>query len=151
MSYMEPLLKLLEDSEGFRSKAYPDPASGGDPWTIGFGTTRINGEPVMPGMTCTREEATAWVQSDVADLVSGVRRLVKVPLNDNRLAALVDFSYNLGIKALANSTLLHLLNLGKYNDAANEFGKWIRAAGKVMPGLVKRRQAEKVLFLKSGS
>ncbi|MDU2883127.1 MAG: lysozyme, partial [Enterobacter sp.] len=61
--------------------------------------------------------------------------------------ALVDFAYNLGVKALEGSTLLKKLNAGDYAGAAAEFPKWNKAGGKVLPGLVKRREAERTLFL----
>ena len=76
----------------------------------------------------------------------GVNRLVKVELTQGQFDCLTDFCYNAGINALANSTLLKLLNDGNYESAGLELAKWVRGGGKVLPGLVKRRNAEYKLW-----
>lgn len=140
-------MKLIMDSEGFRADAYPDPATGGDPWTIGFGHTSAAGPPkVKKGMKLTRVQGEAILSTDLVGTESQVRAAVKVPLNSNQLGALVSFTYNVGLGNLRSSTLLRLLNAGDYAGAADEFGKWTKAAGKTMPGLVTRRAAETALF-----
>lgn len=78
---------------------------------------------------------------------NNVTKLVKVPLNQNQFDALVSFEFNIGYGAFNSSTLLKLLNQGKYIDAANQFERWVYANKKVLPGLVKRRAAEKELFI----
>ena len=82
---------------------------------------------------------------DLKNFEKRVKRLVKVPLNKNQFGALLSFDFNTG--GLAGSTLLRLLNAGDYMGAANEFGRWVYAGGKVISGLERRRKYEKELFL----
>ena len=98
------------------------------------------------GMTCTQEQAEQWLQEDVQIAVDAVNRLVTVELTQNQFDALVDFTFNLGTGSLQNSTLLRLLNASNYTGAANEFERWDKAGGQTLPGLLKRRQAERDLF-----
>jgi len=135
--------ELIKQSEGLRLKAYPDPGSGGDPWTIGYGHT--NG--VKEGDTCTKEQAEHWLDEDMIYSYADIDRLVKNPLSDKQRDALCSFVFNVGGTAFSKSTMLKLLNEGKYVLAADEFTKWTKASGKVMPGLVKRRGSERALFL----
>ena len=139
-------IDLIKKYEGFRPQAYQDSVG---VWTIGYGTTRINGEPVKAGMTITEDQAIQLVQQEVNRLWSQIESIVKVPINDNQMNALVDFAYNLGFNALKTSTLMKKLNAGDFTGAANEFGRWVYAGGKVLPGLVKRREAERQLFLQN--
>lgn len=134
---------LIKSAEGLRLNAYPDPATGGEPWTIGYGTTR----GVKQGMRITVEQADQYIEGDVARFEPELARLVKVPLTQNQWDALMSFVYNLGSSNLASSTLLKLLNAGDYTRAADQFPRWNKAAGKEMPGLTKRRAAEQALFL----
>lgn len=80
-----------------------------------------------------------------------MNELVKVKLNQNQFDALVSFTYNLGPESLKKSTLIKLNNQNQMNDAVEEFTKWVKANGKTLPGLVRRRQAERNLFLKVSS
>ena len=137
-------IDLIKKFEGFRSKAYQDSVG---VWTIGYGTTRINGEPVKAGMTITEDQALQLVQQEVNKLWSQIEQISRVSLNQNQMNALVDFAYNLGFNALKTSTLMKMVNAGDFNGAANQFSRWVYAGGKVLPGLVKRREAEKQLFL----
>ena len=137
-------IDLIKKYEGFRPESYQDSVG---VWTIGYGTTRINGEPVKSGMTITEAQALQLVQQEVNKLWSQIESIVKVNLNDNQMNALVDFAYNLGFNALKTSTLMSKLNAGDFTGAANEFSRWVYAGGKILPGLVKRREAEKQLFL----
>lgn len=139
MTYSENGLHLTEQFEGLRLAAYKD--SVGVP-TIGYGHTRN----VTMDMSCTQEQAEQWLQDDVQIAVNGVNQLVTVALTQNQFDALVDFAFNLGVGSLQHSTLLRLLNGGDYAGAAGEFEKWNKAGGNVLPGLVKRRQAERDLF-----
>jgi len=77
-----------------------------------------------------------------------VRRYVQVPINQNQFDSLVDFAYNVGAKALLKSTLLRKLNAGDTTGASAEFAKWVKGGGVTLPGLVTRREAERVLFVK---
>jgi len=141
-------IDLIKSFEGFRADAYPDPATGGDPWTIGYGHTSMAGAPkVVRGMKITLAEGEAILRTDLAPVEASVRKLVKVPLTANEYGALVSFVFNVGVMNLAKSTLLAKVNAGDKTGAANEFGKWNKAAGKVMSGLTRRRAAEAKLFL----
>ena len=137
-------IDLIKKYEGFRSQAYQDSVG---VWTIGYGTTRINGEPVKAGMTITEDRALELVRAEVNKLWTNIESILTVRLNENQMNALVDFAYNLGFNALKTSTLMKKLNAGDFTGAANEFTRWVYAGGKVLPGLVKRREAEKQLFL----
>jgi lysozyme len=145
---------LVKASEGLKLVAYPDPGSGGDPWTIGYGSTH----GVTKGMTISPDEAYARLIGDMAGASVYVNAYVKSPLNQNQYDALCDFVFNVGpgregvkdgfvtLKSGEPSTILRKLNAGDYAGAAAEFPKWAKASGKVMPGLVKRRAAERELF-----
>lgn len=135
------LLEIMQH-EGVRFQAYPDPASGGAPWTIGVGHTR----GVLPGTTCTYDQAMAWLRQDVTWAENAVNSLVHVSLDQNQFDALVDFVFNVGVDQFEHSTLLRLLNEGDYDGAEEQFQYWVYAAGRVMPGLVTRRQDEAALF-----
>ncbi|HDS5135182.1 TPA: lysozyme [Enterobacter hormaechei subsp. oharae] len=138
-------INMLKSFEGCRLAAYQDSVG---VWTIGYGWTQpVNGVPVGKGMTITQDTADSLLRSGLVQYEKGVTGLVKVTINQNQFDALVDFAYNLGVKALEGSTLLKKLNAGDYAGAAAEFPKWNKAGGKVLPGLVKRREAERTLFL----
>lgn len=137
-------IPAIKRFEGCRLHAYPDPASGDDPWTIGYGST---GAGIVPGTIWTQEQAESDLAHRVSQIASDVCRMVTQPLPEASAAALVSFAYNLGEHALQESTLLHLVNLGRYQEAAAQFARWCRAAGKVNPGLVKRRDEERAMFL----
>lgn len=139
-------IAAIKAHEGLRLQAYPDPASGGEPWTIGWGHTG----GVKRGDIITIEQAEKLLAEDIAEAQAGIRALVKVPLTDGQLWALTSFVFNLGAGALRKSTLLKRLNAGDYAGAAGQFGLWINAAGKPMPGLVRRRAEEKAMFLSGG-
>jgi lysozyme len=137
-------LDLIKTSEGFRENAYPDPASGGDPWTIGYGFTK----GVKRGDKITRADADARLIKEYDAKEADVLKLVKVPLTPNQLGALVSLTFNIGAGNLGKSTLLRKLNAGDYAGAAAQFAVWKFAAGKVMKGLVTRRANEAALFRK---
>jgi len=142
-------LALIKEFEGLRLKAYPDPGTGGVPWTIGIGTTRYpDGRRVSPGDTCTEQQALEYLAHDLQGFETSVAGMLRVPANENQFAALVSFAYNVGTEALRRSTMLRFINDDRFADAAGEFGRWNMAAGKVLPGLVRRRAAERELFLK---
>lgn len=144
MAWIDLAVALAKESEGCRLRAYPDPATGADPWTVGYGAT---GYGITRDTVWTQEQADADLQNRLRAIGVRIDELVKVSITDEQKAALCDFAYNLGIGALAGSTLLRLLNEGDTQGAADEFPKWNKAAGKVLPGLVKRRDAERALFL----
>lgn len=132
-------LDLIKQFEGLYLKAYRCPA--GVP-TIGYGHTA----GVAMGQTITQQQADDYLRRDVRQFERAVERLVKVPLTQGQFDALVSFAFNLGEGALAQSTLLRLLNAGDYAGAAAQFDRWNKAGGRVLPGLVRRRAAERALF-----
>ncbi|HCQ9595909.1 TPA: lysozyme [Acinetobacter baumannii] len=139
-------LNLIKGFEGKRLNAYDD---GVGVWTIGFGTIKYpNGVRVKKGDTCTEQQAETYLKNDLTKFEVAINKLVKVPLTQNQFDALTSFTYNLGETNLANSTLLKKLNKGDYQGAADQFLVWNKAGGKVMKGLVRRREAERALFLK---
>lgn len=135
----DQLIRLVKEFEGCKLKAYICPA--GKP-TIGYGRTK----GVKIGDTCTQEQAEKWLLEDLAGPIAAVKDAVKVPLRDCQTAALASFAYNCGEGNFRRSTLLHLLNSGHYAFAAVEFDKWNRANGVVLPGLTRRRAAERALY-----
>lgn len=132
-------LDLIKEFEGLYLKAYRCPA--GVP-TIGYGHTA----GVVMGQTITKQQADDYLRRDVRQFERAVARLVSVPLTQGQFDALVSFAFNLGEGALAQSTLLRLLNAGDYAGAAAQFDRWNKAGGRVLPGLVRRRAAERALF-----
>lgn len=144
-SYMVTGKDLIKKFEGCKLKAYFCPAN--IP-TIGYGhTAGLTEADVINGRTITQQQADVLLDNDYADFERRVEKLVTVPITENQLGALTSFAYNLGIGSLKNSTLLKLLNGGDPKSAANEFMKWTKANGKVLPGLVTRRSAEHDLFV----
>lgn len=139
--------KIIAQFEGLRLEAYPDSAG---VWTIGYGTTKNpdTGAKIKQGDKITKAKALEWLKKDTASFQAGVKKLVKVPINDNQLAALTSLAYNIGLTAFSRSTLLRLLN-SKVNKelVAAQFLRWNRAGGKVVKGLTIRRQLESDLFL----
>jgi lysozyme len=137
----ERCLALIREFEGLRLEAYPDPASGGEPWTLGFGHTK----GVKRGDTCTPEQAEAWLREDAAEAEAQVLSTTQL-LNRNQLDAVVSFVFNLGITKFRKSTMLQKISAGDFVGAAAEFKRWNLGGGKAMPGLVRRRAAEAALF-----
>lgn len=137
-------LELIKHFEGLRLCAYLDPVG---VWTIGYGHTKFH---ARPGNCISEPEAEEILRNDVEVFEAAVSRLVKVPLTQNQFDALVSFAFNVGVGALERSTLLKKLNAGNCQGAAAEFPRWVYAGGRRLPGLVRRRAAEKEIFL-SGS
>lgn len=141
-----PALTLIKEFEGCYLQAYKDPV--GIP-TIGWGTIRYpDGQKVQMGDRCTQEQADAFLMHHVLKFVDQVQSLVKRKISNNAFCALVSFTYNLGAGNLGKSTLLKKLNAGaSIAEVAAEFPKWNKAGGKVLKGLVRRRDAEMKLFM----
>ena len=130
---------LLKKFEGCKLKAYRCPAN---VCTIGYGHTSAAGAPeVTDGMTITQSRAEEILKVDILKYERAVEDLVKVELTQNQFDVLVDFAYNAGVGALKSSTLLKKVNAGKFDDVPAELMKWTKGGGKVLPGLVRRRQA----------
>ena len=114
-------------------------------WTIGFGHTK----DVHPGEHITRNEAYDLLTKDLVQTQEELAAIVKAPVTENQFIALMSWLFNLGLTpAVRRSTLLRKLNAGDYEGAAEEFPKWRKSAGQVLPGLVNRRAEEKKIFLK---
>lgn len=139
MKYSDEALEETRVSEGEKLEAYQD--SGGV-WTIGCGHTK----GVKKGDVITKAQSADFLKADVQVAENSVQRLVKAPLTQGQYDALVDFEFNTG--GLGKSTLLKLLNMGKYKEAALEFSKWVYDNGKVQPGLVTRRKKNAARFMK---
>ena len=136
-------IALIQEFEGCVLRAYPDPATGGEPWTIGYGHTH----GVRPGDVCTRDQALAWLRQDLGTAEQAVSALVRVALTQNQFDALVSFTFNCGVGALAHSTLLKMLNAGLGPEkAAPQFARWVNGPNGPLPGLVRRRAAERAMF-----
>jgi len=145
------LIKRFEGCGRLRSdgliEAYPDPGTGGDPWTIGWGATGngIDGEPIGPGTVWTQGECDARLASDLSRYAADVERAIgDAPTNQAQFDALVSFHYNTG--AIHRATLTRKHRTGDHAGAAAEFARWNRAGGRVMRGLVRRRAAEARLY-----
>lgn len=139
-------IALIKKFEGFVGKEYRCPA--GLP-TIGYGHVIQEGEKFPK--TITEQEAHDLLIKDLPRYEMAVKKVVKVELNENQFSALVSFVYNLGPAAFLQSTLLKRINAREFTRAADEFDKWVFAKVKgvstKLPGLERRREAEKNLFL----
>ena len=134
-------IELIKQFEGCKLTSYKCPAG---VWTIGYGHTA----GVYEGQKITHEEVETLLKNDLKKYEKYVNDYVKVELNQNQFDALVSFTYNLGPGSLKKSTLLKKINQNEFEAAAEEFLKWVKANGKTLPGLVKRRKAERELFLR---
>ncbi|MBD2798174.1 lysozyme [Xenorhabdus sp. 18] len=136
-------LECIKLYEGLKLKAYPDPATGSTPWTIGYGHTK----GIKKGDVITEQQAEAFLLDDLQLVYTTLRQWVKVPLNQGQFDALCSFIFNCGSGHFSGSTLLKKLNQGDYTGAAAEFSRWNKAAGKAMRGLDNRRVSERQMFL----
>jgi len=146
---------LVEEFEGYAARqpdgsvrAYPDPATGGKPWTIGIGsTTDEQGKPIAPGTIWSRDRALARFKAHLAEFGEGVDKLLAgKPATAAQKAALTSLAYNIGLGELSGSTVLRRHRAGDYAGAADAFAMWNKAAGKIMAGLARRRAAEADLY-----
>ena len=133
-------IDLIKQFEGCCLVAYQD---AGDVWTIGFGHT----QGVTEGMAITMAQAEQFLADDLVQYGEWVTDYVTVPLAQHQFDALVSFTYNLGPGTLQHSDLLSFLNAGQYSRAGDAFLEYDHADGVVVPGLARRREAERMLFL----
>ena len=125
-----------------RFEAYPDPGTGGVPWTIGWGAT---GRGIAPGTIWTAAECDARLERDLARFARDVARAVgDHPTSQSQFDAMVSFHYNTG--AITKATLTKRHKAGDFAAAQAEFGKWVHAGGRRLNGLVRRRNAEAALY-----
>lgn len=130
---------MIKQFEGLRLHAYPDQHG---VWTIGYGHTR----GVHKGMVITQEQADAFLIDDLAEAEDCVVDHVKVELNDNQYAALVSFTFNEGCGKFRGSTLLMLLNEGKYTTVPDQLKRWVWVGSNENTGLRRRRAVEAELW-----
>ncbi len=133
-------LALIMKYEGCKLKSYRCPAG---VLTIGFGHT---GDDVTENTVWSEAQADRALIDDLDKFCKAVSSMVKVNLTDNQFSALVCLCYNIGISALKNSTLMMMVNAGDFFGAAAQFDLWNKAGGRVLEGLCKRREAERLLF-----
>ena len=144
MTHSDAARDLIAAFEGRRHQAYPDPATGGAPWTIGIGHT---GPEVHKGLTWDDARIDAALDADLRHFDEGVAMLIgAAPTAQNEFDALVSFAFNLGLGNLGKSTLLSSHKAGDKAGAAIEFARWNRAGGRPMTGLTRRRAAEATLY-----
>tara|TARA_Y100000052_G_scaffold19495_1_gene19230 strand:- start:363 stop:794 length:432 start_codon:yes stop_codon:yes gene_type:complete len=133
-------LALIKKFEGCELKAYQCSAG---VWTIGYGHTK----DVVEGMEITQEQAEQMLVDELHEYESYINKYVTVALSQNQFDALVSWVYNLGPANLSASTMLKVLNSGEYEDVPAQMKRWNKAGGKVLEGLIRRREAEACLFV----
>ena len=145
-------LKLIMKYEGFSSKPYVDPGSGGLPITIGYGNTFYEDKTKikLTDSPITKERGLELLKITLISFEQYVDSFVRDDITQYQFDALCSFVYNLGSNSLKTSTLLKLINSNPNNVApiTQNFNKWVNAGGKILPGLVARRAAEAELFFK---
>jgi GH24 family phage-related lysozyme (muramidase) len=143
---------LIKPFEGYAKQtpdggcsAYPDPGTGGSPWTIGWGST---GPDINPTTVWTLQQAEISLKNHLTYFTTGLLKLspTLVSASDRRVAALISFVYNCGLGNYRISTLKRRVDAADWGSAASEILKWNKAAGRVLPGLTKRRTAEAMLL-----
>ena len=137
-------LGIIKSFEGWSSSVYHCGAR----WTIGYGSTYDrNRNRITPSHPDIDEvEGEVLLRQEVSHSEGAINRLIKYPLNANQFSSLVSFCYNVGSGNLQKSSLRMKLNRGDIEGASAEFPKWRRSAGRILPGLVRRRVAERRLF-----
>lgn len=137
-------LDLIKSFEGLRLSAYRCPAG---VWTIGYGHT---GPDVKTGQHITPAEAEALLRGDLDRFESGVNSFLDAaPTTDNQFAAMVSLAFNIGLGAFQRSTVLRQHKAGNRQRAAAAFLMWVKGGGRTLPGLVRRRTAERALYLRA--
>ena len=130
---------LIKKFEGCKLESYYDAV---DVLTIAYGRTKA----VKAGDTCTQEQADAWLEEELHEYGGYVNKYVEVPLEQHHFDSLVSWVYNLGPTNLKSSTLLKVLNDKDYEGVPAQIKRWNKAGGKILEGLVRRREAEAKLF-----
>ena len=139
MKISEDGLELIKKFEGCETTAYQDSVG---VWTIGFGHTK----GVEEGQTCSVEDAESMLADEMDEYEGYINNMVKVDLQQHEFDALVAWVYNLGPTNLGESTMLKVLNGGQFDRVPDEMNRWTRAGGEILEGLVRRRQAESLMF-----
>jgi len=139
MNISQEGISLIKKFEGCELEAYKCAAG---VWTIGYGHTK----DVKEGEVITKEEAESMLVHELQEYCNDVDIAVKVDLKQNEFDALVSWTYNLGPTNLNSSTMLRVLNEGKHDDVPTQIKRWNKAGGEVLKGLVRRRNAEALMF-----
>lgn len=132
-------IALIKVFEGCKLESYLCAAG---VWTIGYGHTKL----VEKGQEITQEEADNILLNDLEIYEEAVLKAVEVPLHQHQFDALVSWTFNLGGANLNASTMLKVINKGEYEDVPAQIKRWNKAGGKVLQGLIRRREAEALLF-----
>jgi len=143
MPAIDEALALIKRWEGCHLEAYPDPGTGGDPWTIGWGST---GPGIAKGVKWTQKQADDRLFADVRKFMLGVQNAVTKQATEKQLGAMTSLAYNIGLGAFRTSTLLRKFNAGDVAGAAGQFSRWNQAGGRIMKGLSNRRADEASVF-----
>jgi lysozyme len=139
-------IALIKEFEGFRGDAYRDPVG---IWTIGYGTTAAAGIGVVPreGMGITEWQATEYLRMTVAKFAAEIAPMLTREATPHEFGAMVSLAYNIGPDAFRRSSVLRQFNLGHREAAGDAFRLWNKAGSRVLRGLVRRREAERAMFL----
>jgi lysozyme len=156
MKLSDTVIACIKHHEGIRYKPYKCPAK---LWTIGVGHVLYPEQGKLPidqrdkfalkiedFRVFSKEEVDSILKKDLQRFITGVLRYCPDHLNDNRMGALVSFAFNVGLGTLQRSTLRQKHNRGDFEGVREEFLKFTKAGGKVLPGLVKRRNDEIALY-----
>jgi GH24 family phage-related lysozyme (muramidase) len=144
-------LQLIKEFEGCQLRAYPDPLSGGDPWTIGYGTTKINGKPVPHDLTITQAKADQLLEAEVRELSNHLAKTIPHwgEMTSNQRCALVSFAYNLGAGFYNSSgfeTISHVIYHKLWDQMRDALLLYRNPGSNVEAGLRRRREAEAKLW-----
>tara|TARA_R100000426_G_C4822442_1_gene111062 strand:+ start:1163 stop:1612 length:450 start_codon:yes stop_codon:yes gene_type:complete len=139
MNISDECIEIIKKFEGIKLTSYLCSAN---VWTIGYGHTK----GIIEGMEINEEIAEEYLSADLKEFEGYVNEEVKVELEQFQFDALVSWTFNLGVGNLRSSTMLKKLNQAKYDEIPFEIKRWNKAAGKVVFGLVRRREAEALLF-----
>jgi len=132
-------VSLLKKFEGCKLRTYLDAV---DVPTIAYGRTK----DVKIGDICTQQQAEDWLEEELVEYEGYVEKAVTVPLEQNQFDALVSWTYNLGPSNLTRSSMLRVLNASDYDNVPEQIMRWNKAGGRVLAGLVRRREAEAEMF-----
>jgi lysozyme len=139
MNISQEGISLIKKFEGCELEAYKCAAG---VWTIGYGHTK----DVKEGDSILKEDAESMLVHELQEYCNDVDIAVKVDLKQNEFDALVSWTYNLGLTNLNSSTMLRVLNEGKHDEVPAQMKRWNKASGQVKQGLVRRREAEALMF-----